>query len=500
MTSSTIALPRLSGRARLRDLAARVGPWALGATAAILTGAGSWSPSFWGDEAASVMSAQRPLASLATELSRIDAVHGLYYLFLHGWIRVFGFSEFAVRFPSILAAGLAVTATVLVGREFFGLRIGMVAGTVLMVLPGFTVLAIDARSYAITIAVGAGLILLLARMIGPRPAARWKWAAYVAAFLGAIWLWAFAAMMIPVHAGLLLSRRADRTVWRRWILAMVLVVGGAVPIAVVTFSQRHQVAFLAHRDYLTWQHVLVQQWFGSPVVAILCWALIVVAVVAAARNPVIRRRVLGVATWAGLPTLLLIVASVIVAPIYNSRYTALSLPAVALLVAVGAAAVTRRLGSHRLIAAGVAVAIALTLVGGAAPRYLAQRGPFGFGADYRQVSEVIAANADAGDAMVFDSAVKPSWRPRVAMHLYPSAFTGVIDVGLATPFTERAGIWDSARPVSEIRLSAYPVVWAVEVRGSDSTDLRELAQAGYTVTATYSVHRTEIYRLERNIP
>jgi mannosyltransferase len=38
--------------------------------------AGSWIPSFWGDEAASVMSAQRSLDGLLSLLTKVDAVHG----------------------------------------------------------------------------------------------------------------------------------------------------------------------------------------------------------------------------------------------------------------------------------------------------------------------------------------------------------------------------------------------------------------------------------------
>src|SRR5450432_27004 len=53
----------------------------LGMAGMLVSFAGSWNPSFWGDEAASIMSAERPLSTLWAELSHIDAVHGLYYLF-----------------------------------------------------------------------------------------------------------------------------------------------------------------------------------------------------------------------------------------------------------------------------------------------------------------------------------------------------------------------------------------------------------------------------------
>lgn len=46
----------------------------------------SWIPSFWGDEAASVISANRPLDSLLEMLGHVDAVHGVYYFALHAWV------------------------------------------------------------------------------------------------------------------------------------------------------------------------------------------------------------------------------------------------------------------------------------------------------------------------------------------------------------------------------------------------------------------------------
>ncbi|MES2171124.1 MAG: hypothetical protein V4479_10465, partial [Actinomycetota bacterium] len=46
----------------------------LGTAGALVSFAGSWIPSFWGDEAATVVSAERPLSALWAELGRVDAV------------------------------------------------------------------------------------------------------------------------------------------------------------------------------------------------------------------------------------------------------------------------------------------------------------------------------------------------------------------------------------------------------------------------------------------
>src|ERR1700712_321456 len=75
----------------------------LGALAMLGSWLGSWTPSYWGDEAATVMSAQRPIGALMAELRNVDAVHGLYYLVMHFWIGLFGSSELSTRAPSAIA-------------------------------------------------------------------------------------------------------------------------------------------------------------------------------------------------------------------------------------------------------------------------------------------------------------------------------------------------------------------------------------------------------------
>ena len=88
----------------------------------MLCAAASWIPSLWGDEAATLLSAKRPLGSLLGMLTHVDAVHGLYYLVMHGWIRLAGESPFALRLPSALAVGAAVAAVTLIAGRRGGVR------------------------------------------------------------------------------------------------------------------------------------------------------------------------------------------------------------------------------------------------------------------------------------------------------------------------------------------------------------------------------------------
>lgn len=58
---------------------------AVGVFAFVLGVAGSWIPSFWYDEVASVYASRRSLPDLIDLLRSTDIVHGAYYMGLHLW-------------------------------------------------------------------------------------------------------------------------------------------------------------------------------------------------------------------------------------------------------------------------------------------------------------------------------------------------------------------------------------------------------------------------------
>lgn len=482
-----------------RRLVERAAAPVLGVIAAGVALIGAPTPSFWGDEAATVMSAQRSLPSLLLELSHVDAVHGLYYVLMHFWIGAFGASELSVRVPSVIAAGFAVAGTVLLGRVLFSLRVGVVAGIVLAALPQFTRYAIEARSYELELALATWLTLLLVAIVRRRGAPRWMRVLYVVGMVVAIWMWVFMAMLVGIHAALLAALRPSRAVWRRWAVGMGAAAVACLPIAAIAFAQRGQIAFLSARAYATPVNVLVTQWFGDVVVAAIAWALLLAAAVAVIRMPRHRRRrALAMAVWAFGPTALILAVNAAIVPVYNQRYLIFSMPAVAIGIAIGATAIGGWLTSDRRRAALVDGVLIAALVAATIPSFVTERGPYGkTGADLRQVAEILQAHARPGDAVVYDQTTKASRRPRTIEHLYPADVAGLDDVALTTPDTERAAIWDDVLPVSELgsRLSGHRVVWAVEVKGSGSPDLAELQRLGYAIAAHYAAHRTVAYQL-----
>src|ERR1700760_717241 len=126
-------------------------PLIVAAVGAAVSLSGAGRPSFWYDEAATISASySRSLGQLWQMLSNVDAVHGLYYLLMHGWFQLFGASEFSSRAPSGLAVGSAAAGVVVLGNQFSSRTVALAAGVICAVLPRSTWAGIEARPYAVS--------------------------------------------------------------------------------------------------------------------------------------------------------------------------------------------------------------------------------------------------------------------------------------------------------------------------------------------------------------
>ncbi|KQR65958.1 glycosyltransferase family 39 protein [Frigoribacterium sp. Leaf172] len=508
----------------------------LGLIAAVIPAAGSWIPSFWGDEAASVMSAQRPLPSLFHMVGHIDAVHGLYYLGLHFWIDLFGASPFSTRLPSALAVGAMVAGVVLLVDRLGTRRLAVIAGVVAAVLPRVTSMGTETRSYAIGAALAVWSTWALVRIVTSRHrASRADWVAYGVLAGAGVGVFVYFGLIVGVHALLLAALARDARVsaggvagagaaggrlregadvLRAWAATVVVALLAVSPIVVFSVAQRGQVSFLARRDTTSPRALLVELWFGDARFAVVAWALVGVAVVAlvvgllhrardgwTAALSVTPRGVLTVTALllAFVPAVSLLVLNLAV-PAFSGRYLSFSAPAVAILVAIGIDV----LASRRTAVAVLGVAL---VVGLAAPVWLDQRGPYAKNATgWQDLSALVGEHASAGDALVFDESPKPSIEPRLALHTYPDGFEGLRDVTLKTPFVDADGWRDDVLTVPEAaaagRFDDAPRVWFVEYVAADGSTspksgLRELLGDGYVEVDSWSTHRARLVELER---
>lgn len=480
----------------------RLGLWAalVGLFAVAASAAGSWIPSLWGDEAASLMSATRPLPSLIHMLSYVDAVHGLYYLGLHAWIDVFGPSAFSIRFPSALAVGVCAAAVVWLCGRFGTLRFAVVAGVFAAVLPRLIFAGEEARSYAMTAALAAVLIAILVE-IGRRDSrAVGGWIAYAAVLTVGIWLFLYVALMVPAALVIVLLSPALRRRWRAWMFSTGIALVLCTPLAWFGFLQRRQIAFLAVRESVTAEVVLKNMWFQEWWFTAIAWALILVAVIAFAREliqmrragagrwrtPGIRLEVVAL-SWMTVPMGLLLAVTPFVA-VYTARYGSFSAPAVAIVMALGVRRLAR-LPRRRLGARLAAVSIAVVVIA-AVPVAALQRGPYSKNqSDWNDIAAFISTNAAPGDGIVFDDGARPSQRTRLAKATDPTAFRNVTDLLLRTPFQKSYTWYDQTygipRAAGMGRFDGVERVWVVELKFDgveDTWGLGQLRSLGYHET------------------
>ena len=495
-----------------------------------LSALGSWIPSFWGDEAASIMSAERPLPSLFVMLGNVDAVHGTYYLFLHFWIGAFGASPLSVRLPSALAVGAAVFGVALLAERLASYRVALLAGFVCVLLPRVTYMGEEARSYAMSAACAVWLTVLLVRALSRRDGRLVHWAPYALLLAASGYIFLFTMLIIVAHGIVIVTVTRSGRVLRAWALAVGAAVVAVSPLLYWAIRERKQISYLQTADAVNAQTLGVDQWFGNVGLAILAWGLIAVGAVVAVRALLRARdrrrggiadamrsprgratafRAAGIltprepglpslfvvaATWAFIPVLLLLGGN-LVSAMYTVRYLSFAAPAVALLIGLVLALPARRWIS----VVGLAAVLA-----GSAPSYLYQRTPFAKNeSDWAQIADTVKTHAKTGDAIVFDQTAKPSRRPRLALHTYPASFAGLNDVTLAVPFQQNTWWWDQVHTVGAVagRFRDIDRVWAVEYRlpdkPADTWGMSELRALGYTVTAEYPGHRSVVYELTR---
>lgn len=467
----------------------------------------SWVPSIWGDEAATVMSATRPLGSLFPMLATVDAVHGTYYLFMHGWIALFGQSPLSIRFPSALAVGATSALLVVVVRRAAPVWVAVAAGLVFAVLPRVAYIGTEARSFAIATALATLSVSVGSALLRGGDAPRRRYVAWTVLVAVQVDVFLYSALLLPaVVLGVWLAGDLRRAALVRWLRWSALGVVGAGPVIGFALGQRDQISFLRDTGSLTPASFFVAQWFGSVPVAVVGWTLVAVALAGAVVERVRTGRtdplVATAASWLVLPPLVLWLANTFIAPLYTPRYMSIVLPAVAVLVALGLR-VLWRLGTGRVAGRGVVVGVVAAVflvccVPGvvATKRVTAKDG----GNDWSLVSAYLGRAHRPGDGIVFDDHVNNARNPRSAMYVYPEDYRGLVDPTLVTPRAETTGLRDVTRSVADSAASFDGVgrVWYVDRRASgEPVALRQLRALGYRVESRERFLRDDVYLLER---
>ncbi|MFD7664770.1 glycosyltransferase family 39 protein [Streptomyces sp. NPDC059788] len=375
--------------------------------------------SLWRDEAVTWQVGQRSVAEIWDMLGQVDVVHGLYYLLMHGVFEVFGTGPAVLRMPSVLAVAAAAAATAAAGRRLAGPWAGLAAGLVLALIPNIQHYAQEGRAYALVTAGAAVATWLLVSAADGATATtrrRWpRWAGYAAVMLITALLNWFSLFVLPAHAVTLLvaRRRGGRPPVVPWAVSAAVVLAGALPLIEASRAQSGQVSWI--------KPVAVSTLLGIA-------ALVLVALVCARVPYPGRGRAAVSPASVGLPLLIvpqcgLLLASVLVEPLYLDRYVLYTNIGFALLLGVGVAAAVRALPVRTgVLLAGVAALAFVALL----PVETGLREPTSRADDVLRAADRVTAAAHPGDGVLFIPAAR-----RDTALVTPSAFTGLDDLALA---------------------------------------------------------------------
>jgi mannosyltransferase len=106
------------------------------------------SESIWLDEGYSVAAARLSFWKVVTY---VDDFPPMYYVILHGWVKLFGDSEFSIRFPSLIFGVLSIGIIYQLGKLLFDEQKGLIAALLLALSSFHIVYSQEARPYSLTL-------------------------------------------------------------------------------------------------------------------------------------------------------------------------------------------------------------------------------------------------------------------------------------------------------------------------------------------------------------
>lgn len=400
--ASTVPEDRPAPASRRRIPAFVTEPWFLPLLLAAVLGL--WrctSIVLWWDELSTLDIARRPVAGIFATAQHVDAVHSLYYLLMHFWMKLFGSSVLAVRLPSVLAMCGSTVCTAALARRLFDRRVAITASFIFALIPGVDRYASETRSYALVV-LGSALALLALFRALERPTTRcWVLYAALVAFTGALNLVALIALSTHLVV-VLVSRPSGR---RRALKAFGIAAAAAIAVLtpVIVYGILEAGAQLNHLPRASYSS-LPSIWEQAGCSGV--FSLIVLLAIPLLLEHRRRTSAIAVLSAAVLPVLLLWIVSVnSMGFSYFSRYLLFVLPAWAIAVA---AAVDRFKGvpAVAFVAVVLATALAVThdqivLHGTLSHFEFDYPGPSTSAEDYPAAAAVIEANYRPGDAASF---------------------------------------------------------------------------------------------------
>jgi mannosyltransferase len=470
--------------------AARYAP--VGAGAATMAVIGLWGlarDAMGNDEVATRYAALLSLRQLFHLLSNVDAVHGTYYLLMHGWMAL-GTSPTIMRIPSLISMIAAAAIIVIIGRRLTGSGwAGLFAGLIMALTPIITFYAQTARAYAMVFTCVLGSTLALLRALetetgnGTDARIARRWLSYGALVTLGGYLNELSLLVLAAHAVTVLLTRYGRRTVGHWAAAAAAGAVLVVPLVLISIPESSQVGWIPPPDFKD-LGTLFHDYFGGTNVA----PVLVFVLAAAALLPprsTWRLRPGGAGTDAGampgpawwsrggvslpsvaapllvMPASVLILESLLARPLYIDRYVLYGEAGAALLAGAGLYRIGRWLGhaaNRRALVWVVGASVCLCVL-------LLQLGPYHFirapGSrefNYGGPARYVRANAQPGDGVLFFNSFY-----RKARLGYPRDFQEVSDFAMAVPPMEAGTFNGLNKPFAVIRplMLAHRRIWVV---------------------------------------
>ncbi|MFE4171981.1 hypothetical protein ACFRR7_07960 [Streptomyces sp. NPDC056909] len=372
----------------------------------------------WRDESVTYQVAQRSLPEIWRLLRHADAVHGLYYFFMHALYGVWDGGLLTLRIPSVLSIAAAAAFVGLIGHRLAGVRAGVLSGTVFALVPDIQMYAQEGRSYAMVCALVACSTYLLVRSLDS--SSGMCWTLYALVNLTAVWLHEFAVLALLAHGVSVAVTRPGPGNGRSWSIAAALAFVGCLPLILFSMGQSDQVSWIGWPKAAEWGEIA-----GWILVSLAAAGYLGRGKGRGSGNTAVRRVGLPLAV---LPTAVLLLGS-LHEPMYVDRYALFTNVGIALLLGTALdrltvpdrlSAPSRRTGTdgghgiavaHRPTAhvaamAGLFAVLALVLV----PVSSQLRKPESRKDDLTAIAKAVEEVSADGDGVIFTPARRREWK------------------------------------------------------------------------------------------
>jgi mannosyltransferase len=362
--------------------------------------------SIWTDEAFSAAVARLELPTIVRMLTHGESFNGLYYILLHFW-QLEGDSETWLRLLSVVFGVLVAYVLFVLNRRLFGLRVALVAATLLAVNSFFVYYEQEARPYSLAVFLVVLATYLFVRAVEDPSLRRWLSYGLVGAL--AVYAHLFAAFVLFAHLLSLVIRRARprlRDLAAAYgliallVAPLLMVMVRTDPLAREFIDQPHLGSFrwlflnlTGGRDLATTgSFVLLVAYFVACCLGLL-WILRAVINRKARRESSNGWPYALILSWLSVPILGSFAVSMVRSPIFYPRYLIVALPPLVTLAAIGIAGLRHR--SLQAIALATMVALALP------PLLSSYRTDFKEGEDWRRAVSYVTHGELPGDGIVF---------------------------------------------------------------------------------------------------